>query len=256
MTLHKNFINGEWVEGKTAKDNINPSDLSDIVGSYAQADQADTEAAIAAAKAAAPAWAATTPQQRADMLEVAGVELLARKDEIGKLLAREEGKTLANGIAETMRAFVIKKVGETGVVEKPIPEPGPEEAIVRTTSALICTSDVHTVKGAASFLEFELLVKVTHKAEDVLNRLEQEYQSDGKSHLFAALKQTLLGSRETQPYAELAPALGMSESAVKVAVHRLRKRYRDLIRDEIANTLDDPREVEAEMRYLFQVLSR
>jgi hypothetical protein len=48
----------------------------------------------------------------------------------------------------TMRAFVIKKVGETGVVEKPIPEPGPEEAIVRTTAALICTSDVHTVKGA------------------------------------------------------------------------------------------------------------
>jgi threonine dehydrogenase-like Zn-dependent dehydrogenase len=51
-------------------------------------------------------------------------------------------------MAGTMRAFVIKKVGETGVVEKPIPEPGPEEAIVRTTAALICTSDVHTVKGA------------------------------------------------------------------------------------------------------------
>lgn len=51
-------------------------------------------------------------------------------------------------MTETMRAFVIKKVGETGVVDKPIPEPGPEEAIVRTTAALICTSDVHTVKGA------------------------------------------------------------------------------------------------------------
>jgi len=58
--------------------------------------------------------------------------------------------------------------------------------------------------------------------------------------------------REAQPYAELALKLGLSESAVKVSVHRLRKRYRDLIRDEIANTLDDPREVEAEMRYLFQ----
>ena len=46
-----------------------------------------------------------------------------------------------------MRAFVIKEVGETGVVEKPIPEPGPEEAVVRTTAALICTSDVHTVQG-------------------------------------------------------------------------------------------------------------
>ncbi len=109
MTLHKNFINGEWVEGESAKDNINPSDLSDIVGSYAQASQADAEAAIAAAKAAAPQWAATTPQQRADSLEAVGVELLARKDEIGKLLAREEGKPLGNGVAETMRAAQIFK---------------------------------------------------------------------------------------------------------------------------------------------------
>jgi threonine dehydrogenase-like Zn-dependent dehydrogenase len=51
-------------------------------------------------------------------------------------------------MAESMRAFVIKQVGETGVVEKPIPQPGPEEAVVRSTAALICTSDVHTVRGA------------------------------------------------------------------------------------------------------------
>ena len=51
-------------------------------------------------------------------------------------------------MADTMRAFVMKRVGEVGVVEKPIPEPGPEEAVVRTTSAMVCTSDVHTVKGA------------------------------------------------------------------------------------------------------------
>lgn len=51
-------------------------------------------------------------------------------------------------MSETMRAFVIKKVGETGLEDKPIPEPGPEEAVVRTTAALICTSDVHTVRGA------------------------------------------------------------------------------------------------------------
>ena len=109
MTLHKNFINGEWVEGASAKDNINPSDVSDIIGQYAQADKAQAEAAIAAAKAAAPGWAATTPQQRADILEAIGVELLARKDDIGKLLAREEGKPLGNGVAETMRAAQIFK---------------------------------------------------------------------------------------------------------------------------------------------------
>lgn len=51
-------------------------------------------------------------------------------------------------MSETMRAFVIKEVGQVGVVEKPIPEPGPEEAVVKSTSALVCTSDVHTVKGA------------------------------------------------------------------------------------------------------------
>jgi len=109
MALHKNFINGEWVAGSGAKENINPSDISDVVGEYAQADKTQTESAIAAAQAAQPAWASTTPQQRADMLEAAGIELLARKDEIGRLLSREEGKPLGNGIAETMRAAQIFK---------------------------------------------------------------------------------------------------------------------------------------------------
>ena len=83
--LHKNYINGEWLHGADAKENINPSDVSDVVGLYAQADAAQAEHAIAAAKAALPAWSATTPQQRADVLEAIGVELLARKDEIGLL---------------------------------------------------------------------------------------------------------------------------------------------------------------------------
>jgi RNA polymerase sigma-70 factor (ECF subfamily) len=90
---------------------------------------------------------------------------------------------------------------------------------------------------------------------EVLNRLEGEYQSEGKTDLFNTLKQSLMGSRETQPYAELAPRLAMNESAVKVAVHRLRKRYRELIRAEIANTLDDSQDVETEMQHLFQALS-
>ena len=109
MALHKNFINGEWVAGVDAKANINPSDVSDVVGEYAQADKTQAEAAIAAAQAALPAWAATTPQQRADILEAAGIELMARREEIGQLLSREEGKPLANGIAETMRAAQIFK---------------------------------------------------------------------------------------------------------------------------------------------------
>lgn len=91
--------------------------------------------------------------------------------------------------------------------------------------------------------------------DDVLHRLEREYQQGDKAELFAALKQTLLGQRESQPYAELAGRLDLSEGAVKVAVHRLRKRYRELIREQIASTLEDPREVEAELRHLFQALA-
>ncbi|CAN5344343.1 aldehyde dehydrogenase family protein [soil metagenome] len=109
MSVHQNYINGEWVDGTQIRDNINPSDTSDIVGRYAQADKAQAGQAIAAAKAALPGWIGTTPQQRADALEFVGVELLARKDEIGRILAREEGKPLSNGIMETARAAQIFK---------------------------------------------------------------------------------------------------------------------------------------------------
>ena len=119
MAAHKNFINGEWVEGKGITVDINPSDISDVVGEYGQADVAQTHEAIAAAKAAFPAWSMTTPQQRADALEMIGVELLARKDEIGRMLSREEGKPLGNGIAETTRAAQIFKLFAQ------LPSPGP-----------------------------------------------------------------------------------------------------------------------------------
>ena len=91
--------------------------------------------------------------------------------------------------------------------------------------------------------------------EEVLNQLEAEYRQSGKAALFAALKQTLTGTRETQPYAELAARLGMNEAAVKVAVHRLRKRYRELLRVEITNSLADPEQADDELRYLFSALA-
>lgn len=109
MAVQKNFINGAWILGSGVTIDINPSDVSDVVGEYTQADKAQTEEAIAAAKAALPAWSMTTPQQRADALEMIGVELLSRKDEIGRMLAREEGKPLGNGVAETTRAAQIFK---------------------------------------------------------------------------------------------------------------------------------------------------
>jgi RNA polymerase sigma-70 factor (ECF subfamily) len=91
--------------------------------------------------------------------------------------------------------------------------------------------------------------------ETVLNRLEDEYRRDGKADWFAALRPTLTGARESQPYAELAARLGQSEGAVKIAVHRLRKRYRALLQTEIAETVATPDEALEEMRYLSRALA-
>jgi len=105
--LFRNYIAGEWVAGATVTVNRNPSDTSDVVGEYAQADAAQTGAAIAAAKKAFPAWSTGSIQERANILDKAGAEILARKDELGTLLSREEGKTLPEGIGEAARAGQI-----------------------------------------------------------------------------------------------------------------------------------------------------
>ncbi len=107
--MNNNLINGEWVEGPRASRNVNPSDTRDIVGEYAQADAAQTFAAIAAAQAASAAWATSTPQQRFDVLDAIGSEVLARRAELGDLLAREEGKTRAEAVGEAARAGYIFK---------------------------------------------------------------------------------------------------------------------------------------------------
>jgi acyl-CoA reductase-like NAD-dependent aldehyde dehydrogenase len=107
--MRKNFIGGEWVEGVRATANVNPSDLSDVIDHYAQADATMAAQAVAAARAAFPAWSATTPQQRFDILDAVGTEILARKAELGDLLSREEGKTLPEGVGEAGRAGYIFK---------------------------------------------------------------------------------------------------------------------------------------------------
>lgn len=107
--MFKNLINGEWVQGARVSRNINPSDTRDVVGEYAQADAAQAKEAIAAATKAASAWGLSTPQQRFDVLDAAGAEILARKAELGDLLAREEGKTLPEAIGEVVRAGNIFK---------------------------------------------------------------------------------------------------------------------------------------------------
>lgn len=85
----------------------------------------------------------------------------------------------------------------------------------------------------------------------VIERLQKECEADGKAKLFEQLKVFLAAGKGESAHAEVANALGMEEGAVRVAVHRLRKRYRVLLRDEIAQTLNDMAMVDEEMRALF-----
>ncbi|PYM33640.1 MAG: aldehyde dehydrogenase family protein [Candidatus Rokuibacteriota bacterium] len=110
MSAHRNYINGAWVESAAAPIvDRNPSDIDDVVGSYAAADAAQTRRAIEAARAAFPAWSRSSIQERADLLDAVGGRILARAQEIGRLLAREEGKTLKEAVGETMRAGHVFK---------------------------------------------------------------------------------------------------------------------------------------------------
>jgi aldehyde dehydrogenase (NAD+) len=110
MATHfKHYINGRWETGVTLGVSENPSDLADVIGEFARADAAQAESAIRAAADAREAWAASTPQRRFEVLDFVGSELLARKEELGTLLAREEGKTLPEAVGEAARAGQIFK---------------------------------------------------------------------------------------------------------------------------------------------------
>ncbi len=109
MTIHKNFIDGSWIESGSEANNINPSDISDVVGVYSLANTEQTKQAVAAAKEAFKSWQHSTPQQRFDVLDFVGSEILARREEFGRLLSREEGKVLAEGTGEATRAGQLFK---------------------------------------------------------------------------------------------------------------------------------------------------
>jgi alpha-ketoglutaric semialdehyde dehydrogenase len=109
MAVHQNYIAGAWAEAAEPAPNINPSNLSDVVGEYARANETQVRAAIAAARGAFPAWSRGGVQARADMLDKIGNEILARKDELGALLSREEGKTRPEGVGEAVRAGYLFK---------------------------------------------------------------------------------------------------------------------------------------------------
>src|SRR6056297_2196886 len=124
----RNFIAGQWQDGAGTVENRNPSDLTDVIGHYAQADAAQLDAALAAARTAQAAWGATGPQKRHDVLMAIGTELMARAEEIGEMIAREEGKPLAEGKGETYRAGqfftyfaaeALRQIGDTADSVRP-----------------------------------------------------------------------------------------------------------------------------------------
>ena len=91
--------------------------------------------------------------------------------------------------------------------------------------------------------------------DQVYARLEREYRDQGRRALFDALQFALTGSRSAVPYMELARQLQTTDGAVRVAVHRLRQRYRELLREAIADTVSCPEEVEEELRHLLQAVA-
>lgn len=117
-----NFVSGAWISGCSAIASINPSDTSDVLGEFAQASAADVGAAVEAAAAAQPLWERTGLEARQAVLMQIGHELMARADELGRLLSREEGKPFGEGRGEVYRAGqfftyyaaeVLRQIGET-----------------------------------------------------------------------------------------------------------------------------------------------
>jgi aldehyde dehydrogenase (NAD+) len=103
------FIGGKQVEADTPFNSINPSNTDEVVASYPAGGKAEVDAAVAAARAAFPAWSMASPELRSDLLDRVGATIMARAAELGELLSREEGKTRPEGMGEVMRAARIFK---------------------------------------------------------------------------------------------------------------------------------------------------
>jgi alpha-ketoglutaric semialdehyde dehydrogenase len=108
-TTYPNLIDGQPLDSTDRTADINPSNVTDVVGEFAAASTSDLQRAIDAARAALAKWSQSTPQERFDVLDRAGSEILARKEELGRLLSREQGKPLPDGIGEAARAGYIFK---------------------------------------------------------------------------------------------------------------------------------------------------
>jgi RNA polymerase sigma-70 factor (ECF subfamily) len=135
----------------------------------------------------------------------------------------------------------IKRGGEATVIS--LDEQAAEERFSREPAHEMTPEKIFERRWALTVLE------------QARGRLEEEYSKLGKSGLYDRLKPFQAGDRSAPPYAQVAADLGLSESGVKSAVFRLRRRYRELVREEVANTVDSPAEIDGEIRYLISVIS-
>ena len=164
------------------------------------------------------------------------------------VVARERGKLRSFLLAalqhflanEWHRARAARRGG--GQVIASLNETDPEGRYVREPADETTAEKIFERRWATTLLE------------QVVRRLRAEFGRAEKAELYDALKNCLTIERRAVPYAELAARLQMSEGAIKVAVHRLRARYREVLRDEIAQTVSSPEEVEEELRHLFAAL--
>ena len=126
--MKSNYIAGEWIDSDNHVENRSPSDTSDIIGMYAQADSAQLNTALQAAHEAKLQWAGVGLEQRQSILNAIGEELIARCAELGEILSREEGKPLAEGKGEVYRAGqfftyyaaeVLRQIGDTADSVRP-----------------------------------------------------------------------------------------------------------------------------------------
>ena len=176
-------------------------------------------------------------------------EFLSRMLESGKLLTadRSRGK-FRTYLLGCMKHMLIDEWRKTNRIKRgagartfSLDEMDPESAYLRETSDNLSPDKLFDKRWAEALVDRSI------------SRLRDEWESGGKP--FASLKCYLMESKGTMPFAELASQMGVSEAALKTSVHRLRKRYGEIIREEVSHTVADPSDVEDEIRYLLTALS-
>lgn len=154
VPVYGQFINGEWIEASETFENRNPAKSSELIGLFAKGSAQDAEAAIAAADEAAAEWGASSPITRANILYKASEILTARANEVGRDLTREEGKTLKEGIGETMRAAQILRY-YAGEAQQPVGEHYPS---VNPTTMLYTVREPLGVVGIITPWNFPIAI--------------------------------------------------------------------------------------------------